>query len=186
MRIYDFKEQLQKQQAMFDSFVTWLKSRDNVVGVTLADEQDDRNGIDLWAIVKDENKAVPIQVKVDFRIRATGNIAAETVGQMRWSGEWRPGWLSLLHNTRLLVYLCGHTGTYRIYDSQEFFEHVVTNYSCYRSFIAMNGSRNGGDFWYGIGVKVPTSNVGSILLDGGSVKEGSGELVLKRREERSV
>ena len=180
MPIYTFTEQFQKQKAMFDAFVQWLQSRGNVVAVTMADNEDEKLGIDMWATVMGHSNAVPIQVKVDFRIAETHNLAVEMVSEMRYDGDWKPGWFSQLANTKLLVYIDGTSGHYRIYKSQEFFRHIVSRYNGYDSFVAKNGSPDGGDYWYGMGVRVPAYGLRDILIKKGLVTDSAGELQLER------
>ena len=179
MAVYDFKEQYEKQEAYFDQFVEWVKSRSNVIGVTIADETDEKRGIDLWAVMKNEDP-VPMQVKVDFIMHNTGNMAVEAVSQARFDGPWKPGWLSHLHSTRLLAYICAQTGEFRIYRSQDFWWHVMSHCSQYQSFSALNGSKDGGDYWYSIGLRVPVCTMTTGVWNYGNI----GDLVTGEAELR--
>jgi hypothetical protein len=190
---YQFKEQIEKQQQHFDYFVEWLRKRTNVLGVTVADREDDLRGIDLWVIVKDgcgaadcgrirdPQRPLPIQVKVDFLMHQTGNMAVETVSQATYDGIWKPGWLSHLHATKLLSYICASSGQFRIYRSRDFWYHVMQNYNSYHSFCSLNGSQDGGEYWYGMGVKVPVLSMSEKTLDTGNLyrlDSGKQELVV--------
>jgi hypothetical protein len=87
---YNFRKQLALQKPYFDKFVQWLWNRLNVKNVILADDGEERRGIDLWAITTKSGR-VPIQVKVDFKMWETDNLVLETVSMMSYEGEWRPG-----------------------------------------------------------------------------------------------
>jgi len=180
MKIFTFQEQFKRQEEMFDLCVGWLNSRQNVMSVTRADKEEERRGIDLKVLTTSGNKIqapVPIQVKVDFHINVTANFAVETVSEARWDGEWKPGWLSLLHNAKLLLYVCGNTGTYRLYDSQQFYERVMKVSAQCRAFSAYNGSANGGEYWHGMGILVPCMMLDTIMLGMGNIwRLGVGNL----------
>lgn len=181
MKTYQFEQQ-QKQAAMFDAFVEWLKSRKNVIAVILADEEEEKRGIHLWATVSGQDDAIPIQVKVDFQIHHTTNMAVEMVGHMEWVAEWKPGWFSHLHNTTLLVYVCGKTGAFRTYGSQGLFRSVVNHYGEFRSFIATNGTADGGRYWYSTGLIVPTGFLMDAVVQNGNVGDicRDGDLIVER------
>ncbi len=171
---YTFREQLELQKPYFDKFVQWLWNRLNVKNVILADDEEERRGIDLWAITTKDGR-VPIQVKVDFKMSKTGNIVLETVSRMSYDeGEWRPGWTAHLHNTQLLVYICADTDMIRIYRSCDIWSHLVENANQYRSFICMNGDKQTGAFWYSMGVKVPVYQLREILVHKGKVDNLDG------------
>ncbi len=190
MKAFTFQEQFNRQAEMFELAVGWLNSRQNVMSVSPANKEEERRGIDLKVLMISGKKnlaAVSIQVKVDFNISVTANLAVETVSAARWNGAWKPGWLSLLHNSQLLLYVCGNTGTYRLYDSQQFYERVMNVSNNCRAFSALNGSEDGGDYWYGMGILVPHMMLDTVMLDAGDIKSDS-EIPrnLKTSEKRSA
>ena len=190
MKTFTFQEQFNRQAEMFELAVGWLNSRGNVLSVTRADKEEERRGIDLKVLTRMGNKIqapITIQVKVDFNISVTANLAVETVSAARWNGAWKPGWLSLLHNSQLLLYVCGNTGTYRLYDSQQFYWRVMKVSNNCRAFSSLNGSEDGGDYWHGMGILVPCMMLEAMMLDTGDIKSDS-EIPrnLKTSEKRSV
>lgn len=161
-KVYTFDEQLKKQEEYFKHFCEWVSSRSNVLAITVADEIDEKRGIDLWAVMK-KSDPVPIQVKVDFVLHTTGNMAVETISMATYDGEWKPGWLSHLHSTRILAYCCGKTGQFRTYLSQAFFQRIMREYQSYKGFMCINGSRNGDQFWYAMGLLVPVNSMAPLV-----------------------
>ena len=188
MKTFTFQEQYDKQKDMFALCIGWLNSRQNVMSVTRADKEEESRGIDLKVLTRMGNQIqapIPIQVKVDFNISVTANLAVEIISEGRWNGAWKPGWLSLLHSAKLLLYVCGNTGTYWLYDSEQFYERVMNVSSNCRAFSALNGSEGGGDYWHGMGILVPHMMLETVMLDTGNIKSRipGG---LKTSEKRSV
>lgn len=175
MTSYTFKEQLEKQKPYFDKFVQWLWNRLNVNNVVLADDHEERIGIDLWAETTKSGR-VPIQVKVDFKMSQTGNIVLETISRMTYDeGEWRPGWVSHLHNSQLLAYIDADSGQIRIYRSKDIWSHLVENANKYNAFICMNGDEHTGAFWYSMGIRVPVFNLRKLLMtNDGNIADPDG------------
>lgn len=164
MDAYTMKGQIEKQQKIFDKFVVWLGLQESIVAVTPASKEEDLAGIDLWVVIKDSSAPIGIQVKVDFIIDTTGNLAVETVGQARYEGEWKPGWLSHLHSTKWLVYICGASGRILIYPSRKLYAHVIDNMGDYKAFSTMSGDDDGGDFWNSMGVLVPACSLKELEI----------------------
>ncbi len=185
-RIFDFNEQLGKQKQFYEAFVGWVRERSNITGITEADEAEQKLGIDFWAIVIGENEKVPVEVKCDFRLHETGNIAVETVANADYN-NWKPGWLSKLYNSHLLAIIDPHTGDFWIIDSQAFYHLVVEYMNMYKAFSAKNEDKETGHIWYGMGVRVPVRTLLHVIMDKGNIYHfGSGNKMLmtkKRRDE---
>jgi hypothetical protein len=155
---YTFREQLQKQELYYHEFRNWLKSRGNVIAVTDADDEDERRGIDLWATML-RSDPIPIQVKTDFIMHSTGNMAVELISQFTYDRQHSPGWFHELKNTKLLAYICGVSGDLRLYKCFPFWTAVTKQMNRCRVFTCLNGTPDGGEYWHSMGVLVP---VGSI------------------------
>jgi len=172
MRIFDFDEQFEKQDALFDQCVGWFSSCVNVMTVGRANKEEERRGIDLWLLPVDGHRIgnrIPVQVKVDFHTSFTENLAIETVGQGRWQGRWTPGWFWLLSNSHYLMYICGNTGQFRLYESATFFQEAIKRFTNRKSFVVQNGSPDGDDYWYGCGVLMPTIAMEQFVLESGNI-----------------
>lgn len=179
---FNFNEQLKKQKQFYDAFVGWVKERSNVMCITEADETEQKLGIDFWAVVIGETQ-VPIEVKCDFRLHETGNIAVETVGNADYN-NWKPGWLFKLYNTHLLTIIDPHTGDFWIIDSQAFYHLVVEYMNMYKAFSARNENEETGTIWYGMGVLVPMRTLHHVIMDKGNIyhfSSGKQMLVTKKR-----
>ena len=183
--VSDFDEDVRRQEEMFGRFVEWLQKRSNVIGVTRASRTDDLRGIDLWAVVEAKDPVpvrIPIQVKVDFRLSTTGNLAVETIGEGRFDGETKPGWLFKLHNTELLAYIDGVTGAFRIYRSADIYDYVVKHMNHMRAFGSLNGRGENEDFWWGMGVLCHINSVADLRTGFGDLNRmDSGGMELKHR-----
>ena len=169
---YDFQEQLRKQELYFHEFKTWLMARNNVIAVTEADETDEKRGIDLWATVLKQGP-IPIQVKTDFIIHNTGNLAVELISKFTYDREHKPGWFHQLNSTKLLAYICANTGDVRLYKSFDFWEVVVKQMNGLRSFSALNGTPDGGGYWHSMGVLMPATKIADLEIMRASIYDKS-------------
>jgi len=181
---FDFDIQLKKQQEFYEAFVSWTKERSNVIGTTEANKDDQKKGIDFWAIAIGENP-VPIEVKCDFRLHETGNIAVETVTNANFT-NWQPGWLSKLYNSHLLVIIEPETGDFHILDSKAFYWRVVEYMNMYKAFSARNKNKDTEEEWWGMGVLVPAHTLSHVVVDKGNIyhlTSGNKMLLTRKRQE---
>ena len=181
---FDFEKQLKKQKEFYEAFVSWTRERVNVIGITEADKDDQKKGIDFWAIAIGEN-SVPVEVKCDFRLHETGNIAVETVANANIT-NWQPGWLSKLYNSHLLVIIEPEAGDFHILDSQAFYWRVVEYMNMYKAFSARNKNKETGEEWWGMGVLVPVHTLTHVVVDKGNIyhlTSGNRMLMTKRHRD---
>lgn len=169
---YTFQKQLDRQESYSCEFRSWLRSRNNVIGVTEADMSDERRGIDLWIVTLKSNPIsaprqsllasqapIPVQVKTDFIMHDTGNLAVELISKFTYDREHKPGWFHQLYSTKLLAYICAKTGDVCIYRSFDFWKAVAGKMNTLKAFSCLNGTPDGGEYWHSMGVLVPAARV---------------------------
>jgi len=159
---FDFDTQDEKQKPYFGKFVEWLKSGSDV-GVLPASEYDDKRGIDLWVRFGDGELA-PVQVKVDFHMATTHNMAVEIISQAYYGKNWKQGWMAHLHNTTYLVYIDGMNNIAYIYKSADIYAHVIHNVRDFKS-IAVRNTPDGGQEYFAICVLVPIRGMENLLVE---------------------
>lgn len=134
--MYDFKEQVEKQERIFEAFNFWLLNRSTVERVECATRAEDLAGVDLWIYNPDK---MSMQVKIDFIGHSTGNMAYEIVSQAYvGEGEAKLGWGLKLSGIDYLAYILAETGLITIYSAPDLQARVLTLYKTYRTFAASN------------------------------------------------